>query len=61
MVVMFLTFLHCVGFGEAQAEEEKHEPVFCVWHHTRRALREASQNSRSIGVTEERWRHLEDA
>lgn len=45
---MFFIFLHCVGIGEAQAEEEKHEPVFCVWHHTRRALREASQKSRSI-------------
>lgn len=28
--LIFFTFLLCVGFGEAQTEEEKHEPVFCV-------------------------------
>lgn len=45
--LILLPLLHCVGFGEAQNEEEKHEPVFCVRYDTSRTLREPSQKSRS--------------
>jgi len=59
--LMFLPLLHCVGFGEAQNEEEKQELVFCMWDDVRRAVREPSHNSQSTRETKKRWRHLEDA
>lgn len=59
--LMFFPLLHYVGYEEAQNEEENHEPFFCAWHDTRRALREASLKSGSPRVTEKRWRLLEDA